>query len=148
MATPMKAAAASAGATRRARIGASGLPSGWRHHSTLGCSFVPRFTVALLKRSLLSPPPFMSTTFCACFWKHASYTLVSWCRYGCMSLSKRHWQIRKRYCARQKMRLPHTILLCSTMDYYKLPTTTSHIMLQLLCCIHLDTSLLVLNTVL
>ena len=67
MATPMKAAAASAGATRRARIGASGLPSGWRHHSTLGCSFVPRFTVALLKRSLLSPPPFMSTTFCACF---------------------------------------------------------------------------------
>ena len=93
MATPMKAAAASAGATRRARIGASGLPSGWRHHSTLGCSFVPRFTVALLKRSLLSPPPFMSTTFCACFWKHASYTLVSWCRYGCMSnslLCRRH----------------------------------------------------------
>ena len=74
-------------------------------------------------------------------------SIVSWCRYGCMSLSKRHWQIRKRYCARQKMRLPHTILLCSTMDYYKLPTT-SHIMLLLLCCIHLDTSLLVLNTVL
>ena len=42
---------------------------------------------ALLKRSLLSPPPFMSTTFCACFWKHASYTLVSRCRYGCMSNS-------------------------------------------------------------
>ena len=30
-------------------------------------------------------------------------SIVSWCRYGCMSLSKRHWQIRKRYCKRQKM---------------------------------------------
>ena len=77
--------------------------------------------------------------YCCCC---CSLSIVSWCRYGCMSLSKRHWQIRKRYCARQKMRLPHY-----TMDYYKLPTTTSHIMLQLLCCIHLDTSLL-LNTVL
>ena len=114
----------------------------WKqHHSTLGCSFVPRFTVALLKRSLLSPPPFMSTTFCACFWKHASFSgssyprrycthtvasleTVSWCRYGCMSsrptltIQKTlNSRIRKLYCPSQKWWLYAMVTLLS-IDYY------------------------------
>ena len=66
--------------------------------------------------------------YCCCC---SVLSIVSWCRYGCMSLSKRHWQIRKRYCARQKMRLPHYyitmyVVLWTTISYLPPPVISCY----------------------